>query len=225
MGWTEGSFDQQRSYFMAQRYGDTPDNLPGDRGIATIMFSGGGFNPPFDKQQGFWWGRNQPVIPKFDIMVERIPRKWYREKARINIPAGAPINYTDEVTEETTPFGPDCNPAHIIYECLTDKVWGAGISELFLDDGYFRAAADVFYTEGMGLSIVWDTEEPIESFLQDVLDQIEAVLYFDIYEAKLRLRALRGGYDTALIPGFDETTAEIISAAYSLPAKYRMRLR
>ena len=57
------------------------------------------------------------------------------------------------------------NPAHIIYECLTDRTWGRGYSSAEIDDASFRAAADTLYAENFGLSILWDQQQDIEAFI------------------------------------------------------------
>ncbi len=43
------------------------------------------------------------------------------------------------------------NPAHIIRECLTNSVWGIGVSESNIDDVSFKKAADTLFDEQMGM--------------------------------------------------------------------------
>jgi len=83
-----------------------------------------------------------------------------------------------EVVEATTSC-PDMNPAHIIRECLTDKEWGMGYADADIDDAAFTAAADTLYTEEMGISILWQRENTIEAFVQDIVRHIDAALYVD----------------------------------------------
>ena len=59
---------------------------------------------------------------------------------------------------------PDMNPAHIIRECLTQP-WGLGYQSADIDDTSFTAAATALHSEGMGMSILWDKEVPIEDFV------------------------------------------------------------
>lgn len=89
----------------------------------------------------------------------------------------------------------DMNPAHIIRECLTDPDWGMGYAETDIDDTSFRAAADALFDEGMGISILWDRQMPIEDFIKEILKHIDAVLYIDRTTGKFVLRLIRGDYN------------------------------
>jgi hypothetical protein len=60
---------------------------------------------------------------------------------------GAPQWYAD-----TADIDGDMNPAHILHECLTDRVWGRGYSTAEIDEPSFRIAADTLYAEHFGLS-------------------------------------------------------------------------
>jgi hypothetical protein len=89
----------------------------------------------------------------------------------------------------------DMNPAHIIRECLTDKEWGMGYSESDIDDASFIAAADTLFDEQMGISILWQRENTIEAFVQDVVRHIDAALYVDRRTGKFVLKLIRADYD------------------------------
>ncbi len=107
----------------------------------------------------------------------------------------------------------DLNPVHIIRECLTDPVWGMGYNEGDIDDDSFMAAADTLYDEGMGMSLLWDRQMPIEQFIQEVLKHINAALYVGRYgptAGKFVLRLIRGDYDIGDLLVFDESSIEKI---------------
>ena len=65
--------------------------------------------------------------------------------------------------------GGDMNPAHILREVLTDPDWGMGYPEADVDNASFTAAADTLYSEGMGMSILWDKQQQLSDFLAIVL--------------------------------------------------------
>jgi hypothetical protein len=90
----------------------------------------------------------------------------------------------------------DMNPAHIIRECLTDPDWGMGYAETDIDDASFRAAADKLFEEGMGISLLWDRQIPIEDFIKEIIKHIDAVLYVDRVTGKFVLKLIRGDYNT-----------------------------
>jgi hypothetical protein len=85
----------------------------------------------------------------------------------------------------------DMNPAHIIRECLVDKEWGMGYTDGDIDDVAFTTAADTLYAEQMGISILWQRENTIEAFVQDIVRHIDAALYVDRRTGKFVLKLIR----------------------------------
>ena len=110
---------------------------------------------------------------------------WYR------------ITETEPVSDECIHLCADMNPAHIIRECLTDKEWGMGYSAADIDDVSFTAAADTLYAEQMGISILWQRENTIEAFVQDIVRHIDAALYVDRRTGKFVLKLIRDDYNPA----------------------------
>lgn len=99
------------------------------------------------------------------------------------------------ITLADVPNGGDMNPAHIIRECLTDPDWGMGYQDADVDDDAFMAAADKLYTEGMGMSLLWDRQMPIEDFVMEVVKHINASVYVDRSTGKFVLKLIRDDYD------------------------------
>jgi hypothetical protein len=107
---------------------------------------------------------------------------------------------------------PDMNPAHIIRECLTQP-WGLGYQDADIDDTAFTAAATALLSEGMGMSILWDKEVPIEDFVSEILRHIDGVLYVSRTTGKFVLKLIRNDYDEASLITLDETNARMASDA------------
>lgn len=104
----------------------------------------------------------------------------------------------------------DMNPAHIVYQCLTDSAWGMGYPTAAIDAASFSAAADALYTEGFGLSFLWAQQETIENFIQLVLDHIGALLYVKPDTGAFALKLIREDYDRDTLAQYGPTT--LISA-------------
>lgn len=108
----------------------------------------------------------------------------------------------------TTPLPPNfgiiqaMNPAHIIYECLTNREWGRGLNASRLDAPAFTQAATALHAEGFGLCLKWTRKDSIESFVQSVLDHIGAVLFPDRTTGLLKLRLIRADYDFSSLAPF-----------------------
>ena len=94
------------------------------------------------------------------------------------------------------------NPAHIVYECLTNRDWGMGYPTSIIDNDAFTAAADTHYSEGLGLCILWQQEDTIENFLQTIMDYTAGVLVQSKTTGLFQYNLIRGGYDTSTLPVF-----------------------
>lgn len=127
---------------------------------------------------------NNPYIKPWAIRVKRCFRDWYPTKAEIN---GA------------------ANPAHILYECLTNAAWGMGYPSASIDDASFRAAADTLSAEGFGLNIIWLQQSKIEQFVQEVLNHIGGVLTTSPSTGRFVLKLVRADYAVANLPVLDPT--------------------
>lgn len=102
---------------------------------------------------------------------------------------------------------PDANPAHIIYDALTSKLYGAGIPESSIDKPSFQAAAETLWNEQLGLSFKWVLETSVQDFIQEVLDHIDAVLFVDPTTGLLTLKLIRQDYEIADLRVIDQTNA------------------
>lgn len=104
----------------------------------------------------------------------------------------------------------DMNPAHIIRECLTDPDWGMGYQESDIDDASFQTAADQLYAEAMGISLLWDRQVPIESFIQEIIKHIDGALYVSRSTGKFVLKLIRSDYDENTLLELDPSNVEKI---------------
>ena len=97
------------------------------------------------------------------------------------------------------------NPVHALREALINKDWGAGVDERKLDDAGFRQAADTCQAEKLSYCYVWDKLDPPDRFIQEILDYIDAMMYFDQLNNLWRLKLIRNDYDISSLPLFNQT--------------------
>ena len=158
---------------------------------------------------------NNPYVKPWAVRVKRCFRDWYPAKAEI---AGA------------------ANPAHILYECLTNAAWGMGYPSASLDEPSFQAAADTLAAEGFGLNLLWLQQSTIEQFVGEVLDHIGGVLTTSPSTGRFVLKLVRADYAPAALPVLDpsnvielesfqraawgETTNELV-LIYSKPETFK----
>jgi len=154
----------------------------------------------------FCWGETTEGLPLIDLqvsaLVSRFPTELDPTTAIIprtsnivmqtNRTTGA--DYDSVVTVEI-PYPGDANPAHVLYDILTNRDWGFGVDFGKIDAPTFQAAASTLANEQFGISLAWSGFTKLESIVQDILEHIHAVLDVDPATDKWRLRLLRGDYD------------------------------
>ena len=151
--------------------------IPAFRGITCAIFN------------SFYIGNN-PYIKPFALECTRNTLDtfgntiWYSAKANIN--------------------SGDMNPVHIIYECLTNDVWGLGYVGSDIDDASFTAAADTIFDEGLGLSLLWTKQEQIGKFIQTVLNHMHGVVTSDLSTGLFKIKLFRDDYDPNTLPVYNE---------------------
>ncbi len=92
------------------------------------------------------------------------------------------------------------NPAHMLYQSITDS-WMGGEPEAQINDASFRAAADTLHAEGFGLCTEWtSTNESVEAFQQRICNVIGANLSRSPVDGKWYLDLIRGGYNASTLP-------------------------
>lgn len=102
------------------------------------------------------------------------------------------------------------NPAHIIYECLTNQQWGMGWPTSIIDDASFTAAADTLFNEGFGLCMAWTRQVSIEAFVQTVVDHIGGFVTQSRTTGKFVLVLVRDDYDVDELPIFSDSAGNVL---------------
>lgn len=164
-----GTDEQLLPWELAERLAGTPTTVPGFRGILSAFMVGLVGDRP-----GFYWSANTPYVKNTAFQVRRSPKGFYPERAMI---------------------GEDANPLHIIHECLTNAVWGMGGSPSQIDQSNFTAVADRLFNEGMGMSLMWTGQSTIESFVQEILDHIEATFFTNPRTGLYNIKLIRPDFD------------------------------
>jgi hypothetical protein len=113
------------------------------------------------------------------------------------------------------------NGVHIVYEALTNRVWGRGLPRDRLDDASWLAASQTLFDEGFGLCLRWTRTSEVQSFAEEVLETISANTYQDRATGKIVIKLIRADYTTSELPLFDSESGllEITEAKYGAPAE------
>ncbi len=175
----KGAANQEILPELAAMY-DTP--VPAYRGVVTFFYDGlVCSNSPYPKP---WSFRVRRITSNWDGSI------WYPEKAVISM--------SDDKIKAM-------NPAHIIYEAQTNRVWGRGFAPMQLDVASFQAAADQLYSEGFGLCLAWRRQESLAEFIQQIVDTIGAAMFLDRLTGLWKLVLIRQNYDVATLPIYNNS--------------------
>lgn len=158
-----------------------PSPAPSYRGLCSIFMTKGN-----GEKGGFLWSSNSPYLRSVWARVRRVPNTFPAA-------AGEPSNYAN------MPDG-QANPAHILYEVLTNVMWGMGGSPSRINVAAFQAAAKKLHSENFGMSIQWTRQSSIESFASEILDHIHATLFVNPLNGLIEIKLLRGDYEITELP-------------------------
>jgi hypothetical protein len=111
----------------------------------------------------------------------------------------------NDAQAEVPPGSGDMNPAHIIYECLTNGAWGKGYSQTQLDMASFTAAAQTLFNEGLGLSLLWDQSNSIDDFINQVMEHADGSVFVHQQTSLWTIKLVRNDYVISTLPVLDPT--------------------
>ena len=170
--------------------GATGADLPGFRWITSLAFIGAGKNG----QPGFNVGSNYPQVPAPAARFARSSRTLSNTYAVIN-QGGWVMN----------------NPSHMIHECLVNDDFGMGGSPSMLDVNSFLDAATTLYNENFGLGTVWTRQTRVDRFIQEILDHINGMFFFNPRTGLGTLKLIRNDYDPDDLDELTDADVRVVS--------------
>jgi hypothetical protein len=172
---------------------------PGYRGLLTGVFNGSGTIGTFPTQSiSGQIGANNPYPKAWSFRFFRALKGWSGGSAWN--PSTCVVTLSSGVKA--------MNPAHMVYEVLTNPDWGMGYPSAALDLTVFTASAAQLFSEGFGLCLLWNRQDTIDSFLQTLMNYSGGVLVTSPVTGLFQYKLVRGGYDVSTLPVF--TPADII---------------
>lgn len=213
---TAGGFPVTRvaKHMVAAETGGVPVNtIPGyRRHLSVFMFApyviGGGHDYDTDpvSNPGFGWSLGPSAqVPSIQFEVSSYPE-------------GTGLAGNNKV-------GQEANPADVIWDLLTAEMKLA-MPFSRVDFASFEACAIKLLNEGHGYSRSLEEISNADDHIVDILRQIDAVLYEDPVDLKIKIKLIRGDYTLASIPSFDRTTCTVsnwnLSGWTGVPNKVRV---
>src|SRR5690606_13842210 len=168
-----GDEDQEPNDYLMSHLGAA---IPAFRGVLSIV------------ARKIMFAANNPYLKPWAVRVRRFTAGWHDGPW---MPSRAEVLDWDDDTGAYVTVG--MNPAHILVQCLTDPHWGMGYPQSTLGASFWNAAR-ALESEGFGLDLVWTRQQPIESFIAQVLDHIGGILYLDPEQGTFEPKLLREDY-------------------------------
>jgi len=179
-----GSSQIQNTTLKAYQDGTS---TPYYRGITSIVFD-----------DTSYWG-NTTQFPVMDVVLKRTDihhdgtAMWYIAKAVV-----------DEYYS--------LNVIHVIRETLTSTIFGRGIPVAKIDSVTFEASADTLYTEGIGISYVYNPDDgSISDFLKKLEAIMDGVIYYNHSDGLYKIKLIREDYIEGNLTVYDEDDFSIVS--------------
>ncbi len=143
------------------------------RNICWTLFGPGG---------GFHLG-GLPQAKSYGFLVRRLPKVLRDDGSSID---GFHTNCSDDGSSINF-F--QANPAAIIYEIMTNKFWGRGLSSDLFDEASFIAASQYFFDQGLGMSFTLDSAHGVNDLIDNIRQHLNTLLVLegDVYKLRVLL--------------------------------------
>ena len=96
-------------------------------------------------------------------------------------------------------IGDDANPVEVLWELITNTLYGLAQPSAGYDTASFLAALQTLSDEGLGISCAITTQET-EQVVDQILRDIDGVIRHDPVSGQISLKLIRGDYDRATLP-------------------------
>lgn len=139
------------------------------------------------------------VLKQFYVGVSSSPRPMAFVVRRCPDPLGMGSSFAN--------LNGDANGAFAIYDLLTNVRYGLGILPGRIDATSFTYAATILKNEGLGVSMLFDTQQTADQLIGEILRHLDGVIYVDMQTGLWTIKLARGDYDPTTI---DEITVDEI---------------
>jgi hypothetical protein len=147
-------------------------------------------------------GQTHIVIEHCYIGTQALLRPMSFELARFTNAIGLSVGHEK--------IGDDMNPAEMLYQIMTLDWGGLDVDPNDIDLPSFVAVGETLYTEGNGMSLIISSPNSGRDAIEEVLRQIDGVMYQDPVSGKIILRLIREDYDLLTLPLLDKTNVSAV---------------
>ncbi len=107
-------------------------------------------------------------------------------------------------------IGEDLNPMEILYAALTEEWGGVGADPSTIDTTSWIAAGATLADEENGMSLIVSAANEAKSIVEEVLRQVDGILYQDPETGKIVVKLIRDDYVVEDLPVFNESNVHAV---------------
>lgn len=107
-------------------------------------------------------------------------------------------------------IGDDMNPMELLYQAFTLDWGGLDVTPALLDLDSLTACAQTLYDEGNGMSLCISSPNGGKDLANEVMRQVEGLMYQDPLTGKMVMKLIRNDYDIEDLKVFDESNIIVI---------------
>lgn len=192
---------------------DKPGLFGGDQQgggfVSTCRFYGGSFA---QSRNAYLQSKAHPDVPAYNGVAHVVFEQAYvGESAQLRPIRYEVCRYTNSLGLNSTVqfIGEDLNPMEVLYQVLVSRWGGLDVDAGDIDAPSFVAAAQTLADEGNGMSLIVSKSNGGKSTIEEILRQIDGILYQEPETGKIVVRLVRYDYDVETLPLL--TPANVIS--------------
>jgi len=121
---------------------------------------------------------NSTSIQPWAIEVQRLPRGRVPDPNDPTVTTQV-LNASFSAIEAVPGQGIDANPVFVLFEIMTDIIWGLGRPADEFDVSSWNAAAQIIHAEENGFSFTQDTAGEVSNLIRLIEEQIDGVVFQD----------------------------------------------
>jgi hypothetical protein len=107
-------------------------------------------------------------------------------------------------------IGDDLNPMEILYSALTEEWGGLGTDSADLDTTSMLSVGATLKTEENGMSLAIEKANTGKTIIEEILRQVDGILYQDPATGKIKVRLIREDYSIPSLPVFNEANLKTV---------------
>lgn len=175
--------------------------------VGTLRFYGGSYSQPRNAyMEGVIAPEETPAYVGQSIIV--LEHCYIGTQAQLKAASFELARYTNGLglASGVNIIGDDLNPAEILYQLLTLDWGGLDVDPFDIETSSFLSAAATLAAEGNGMSLIISSANSGKAAIEEVLRQIDGIMYQDPTTGKVVLDLVRRDYLVEDLTVLDETS-------------------